>query len=114
MNKEQAQPDNAIVVAVGYHGYDAAVQYAVDEAQRTKSPVHLVQVTNLPDTVEYSDLYASTVTDVDAEIEQALADARKLAADTGVVVTGQRVEDTSLVSSLVRHAGHGRMIVLQH
>ena len=105
------QPDNAIVVAVGYHGCDAAVKFAVAEAQRAKSPVHLVQVTSLPDTAEYAGRSAS---DVDAEIEQALANARKLAADTGVDVTGERVEDRSHVSSLVRHADHGRMIVLQH
>ncbi len=108
------QPENAIVVAVGYDGCDAALKFAVEEAQRTDSPVHLLQVTSLPDTVEYSGIYASSGMDVDADIERALATARKLAAGTPVAVTGERVEDRSHVSSLVRHADRGRMVVLQH
>jgi nucleotide-binding universal stress UspA family protein len=108
------QPANAIVVAVGYHGCDAALQFAVAEAELTNSPVHLVQVTDLPDTAEYAGVFSSTVHDVDAAIEQALAHARKLAADSEIVVTGERVEDRSYVDCLVRHADQGRMMVLQH
>lgn len=107
------QPENAIVVAVGYHGCDAAVEFAVAEAQRTQSPVHLVQVTGLPDTAEYA-VYSSTIHDVDATIEQALAHTRKLAAESDIAVTGERVEDPSHVRALVRHADRGRMMVLQH
>jgi nucleotide-binding universal stress UspA family protein len=108
------QPEKAIVVAVGYHGCDAAVEFAVAEAERTGSPLHLVQVTAVPDTVEYAGVYASTMHDVDAAIEQALAHTRKLTADSGTAVTGERVEDRSNVGCLVRHADHGQMIVLQH
>lgn len=107
------QPQNAIVVAVGYHGCDAAVEFAVAEAQRTQSPVHLVQVTGLPDTAEYA-VPSSTMHDVDATIEQALAHTRKLAAESDIAVTGERVEDPSHVRALVRHADRGRMMVLQH
>ena len=108
------QPENAIVVAVGHHGSDAAAEFAVAEAQRTDSPVHLVQVMRLPDTVEYAGIYAAAVKDADAEIEQALASTRKLAADSPTVVTGERVEDGSVVDQLVRRADLGRLIVLQH
>ena len=108
------QPENAIVVAVGHHGCDAAVEFAVAESHRTGSPVHLVQVMRLPDTVEYAGIYAAAVKDADAEIEQALASTRKLAADTATVVTGERVEGGPLVDQLVRRADRGRLIVLQH
>lgn len=108
------QPSNAIVVAAGYKGCDAAVEFAVAEAARTDSPMHLVQVTPLPDTAEYAGIYSTTIPDVDAPLEQALAHARKLADEVGVAVTGERVEDTSHVRCLVRHADQGRMMVLQH
>lgn len=108
------QPENAIVVAVGHHGSDAAVEFAVAEAHRTDSPVHLVQVMRLPDTVEYAGIYAAAVKDADAEIEQALASTRKLVADAATPVSGERIEDGSLVDQLVRRADSGRMIVLQH
>lgn len=108
------QPADATVVAVGYHGCDAAAEFVVAEAARTNSPVHLVQVTSLPDTAEYAGIYSTMALDVDAPLEQALAHTRKLGDELGVPVTGERVEDTSHVRALVRHADRGRMIVLQH
>lgn len=108
------QPANAIVVAVGHHGSDAALEFAVAEAQRTHDPMHLVQVLRLPDTVEYAGIYAAAVKDTDAELEQATASARKLVADAGTSVTTERVEGGSVVDQLVRSADRGRMIVLQH
>lgn len=108
------QPRDAIVVAVGFDGCDAAIEFAVKEAGTTHSPVHLVQVTSLPPTAEYSGIYATTAPDPDGPIEKALAHARHLAAEAGVPVTSERVEDPSHVRALVRHADHGRTIVLQH
>jgi nucleotide-binding universal stress UspA family protein len=108
------QPENAIVVAVGHHGCQAAVEYAVEEARRRGSPVHLVQILRLPATAEHAGLYAAGVSDSTAVVEQALADASKLAADVGVAVTGEVVEEGYVVDELVREADRGRMIVLQH
>ena len=108
------QPANAIVVAVGYHGCDAAVEFAVAEAERTKSPIHLIQVTDLPDTAEYAGVFSPTMHDADAALEQALAHARKLAGESGVAVTGDRVEDRNYIHCLVRHADQGQMMILQH
>jgi nucleotide-binding universal stress UspA family protein len=108
------QPANAIVVAVGYHGCDAAVEFAVAEAERAKSPIHLLQVTDLPDTAEYAGVFSPTMHDAEAALEQALAHARKLAGDSGIAVTGERAEDRNYIHSLVRHADQGQMMILQH
>ncbi len=108
------QPQNAIVVAVGYQDCDAALRFAAEEGQRTASPLHLVQVTSLPDTVDYSGIYSTSVPDVDGPIERAIAQARRLVAPSGIAVTGERLEDPSHVRALTRHADLGRMIVLQH
>lgn len=108
------QPENAIVVAVGYRGCDAALKFAVAEAERTDSPLHLVQVSSLPDTGEYAGYDAPNSQGEDAAFEQVLGDARKLASEAAVAVTGERVEDRSHIACLVRHADDGRAIVLQH
>jgi nucleotide-binding universal stress UspA family protein len=108
------QPENAIVVAVGHHGCQAAVEYAVEEARRRGSPVHLVKILRLPATPEYAGVYAAGVSDSTAEIESAIASAHKLAAPAGVAVTGEVVEDGWVVDELVRSANRSRMIVLQH
>jgi nucleotide-binding universal stress UspA family protein len=108
------QPDDAVVVAVGRHGSEAAVEFAVEEAQRAGCPVHLVQVVALPNTVEYAGSYPSAGAAADAEIEQALAHARKLAAETPTEVTAERVDSRPLVGQLVHLADRNRMIVLQH
>lgn len=108
------QPENAIVVAVGYRGCETALKFAVAEAERTGCPLHLVQVSSLPDTGEYAGIYAPNTSGEDAAFAQVLQDARDLAAEAGVAVTGERVEDRSHVACLVRHADHGRSIVLQH
>ena len=108
------QPENAIVVAVGYQGCDAALAFAAQEAVRTQNPLHLVQVTALPDTAEYAGIYSSNVPDLDGPIDKALAQARQLVGESSVAVTGERVEDHSHVAALVRHANRSRMIVLQH
>jgi nucleotide-binding universal stress UspA family protein len=107
------QPDNAIVVAIGHHGFDASVEFAVAEAQRTHSPLHMVQVLQLPATAEYGLVYANVVKDTDAVIEEALAAARRLAG-RDLPMTGERVEEGRVVGELVRRADRGRMIVLQH
>jgi nucleotide-binding universal stress UspA family protein len=108
------QPENAIVVAVGHQGCDATVRFAAAEARRTHSPVHLVQVVRMPGSVEYADIYATSLKDFDAELEQALAATRKASADADIAVTGELAEDGGVVHQLVEAADRGRMIVLQH
>ena len=106
------QPANAIVLAVGHQGCDAALEFVAAEAERTRHPVHLVRVLHVPTTVEYAGVYAVSVKDFDAEIEQALAGARKRLGDT-IPVTGEGVVDGGVVDQLVRRADRGRMVVLQ-
>jgi nucleotide-binding universal stress UspA family protein len=107
------QPDNAVVVAVGIDGAEAAIEFAVDEARRHNRPVHLVHVLRMPATGPYADLYAGAIQDADAVVEQAATVARKLAGDD-VAVTGERVDDGWVVGELVHSADRGRMAVLQH
>ena len=51
------QPENAIVVAVPAVGGDAALTFAVEEARRSGSPLHLVHVLQLPGGEPYATVY---------------------------------------------------------
>lgn len=105
--------ENAILVAIGRHGSDAAIEFAISEARRTQSAVHLVQVAPMTSPVEDTGTYPAAAATAEAELEQALAHARKRGADTGTDVSGERVDSRKTVDGLVRLADRGRMIVLQ-
>src|SRR4051812_10465967 len=103
-------PKDAIVVAVGTEGYDAAVAFAVAEAHRTSRSLHLVHV------VEHlaSHSYIGNSGILDAA--RATLDEAKAAALAGndVVVTAELIDNGWIVDDLVRHTEGASLLVLQH
>ena len=101
-----------VVVAIAGDGYEAALQYAVEEARRTTRRVHLVHVLMLP-----AGPYAEVMEDHDRAARSLLseADARARELSGGEVeVISEVIEDGWLVRSLVEYADRGSTAVLQH
>lgn len=107
------QPEGAVLVAVGDNGAGASLTFALEEARRLGSPVHLVHVLRLPDAGPYEDLYAGASEEARATLDAAVAKARELA-DPAIPVTGEVVADGWVVGELVQLADRARMAVLQH
>ena len=104
---------DALVVAVGIEGSEAALQYAVAEARRTGSPLHLIHVLQLPAVQAYAGVYGAAVDAAKAVLDEALERANQLAGDD-VTVTGELMDDGWVVDDLVRGSMDDRVLVLQH
>jgi nucleotide-binding universal stress UspA family protein len=105
---------HAIVVGIGVDGAPAAVTFAIQEARRTGSPVHLVHVLHHTAAEVYAGAYDAVLRAAEAAIGQATATAQELVGDADITVTSERVEHGWLVSDLVQRADRGRMVVLEH
>lgn len=104
---------DAIVVAVGVDGADAALRYAIPEARRTGRPVHVVHVLQLPGVQAYAGGYGAAMDASRAVLDEALDLAAQLAGED-VSVTGQLMDDGWVVDDLVRCSVGDRLLVLQH
>ena len=54
------QPENAIVVGVPAENGDAALTFAIEEARRSGTPVHVVHVLQIPAGEPYAGVYDAT------------------------------------------------------
>jgi nucleotide-binding universal stress UspA family protein len=105
-------PHDAIVVAIGSEGCDAAVAFAVAEARRTRHPLHVVHVLERP--AAYSYIGTSGLLDAARlTLDEAAAKAEDLAGHD-VTVTAELVENGWIVDDLVRHTEGASALVLQH
>ncbi|HEX5087631.1 MAG TPA: universal stress protein [Nocardioides sp.] len=105
-------PTNAIVVAVGPDGHDAAVAFAVAEARRTERPLHVVHV--LERLTAYSFVsHDGIVEAARATLDEATAQAERLAGQD-VEVTSELVTDGWIVDELVKHTEGASLLVLEH
>lgn len=115
MSRQQptGAPTDAIVVGIGLDGAEAALAFAVDEARRTRSRLHLLHVLHLSAGEAYAGVYQGAVEAADAAVAAALARAQVLAEDD-VPVTVERLDDGAIQADLLERAAPARMLVLQH
>jgi nucleotide-binding universal stress UspA family protein len=106
-------PTNAVVLCVGADGFDAALAFAIAEARRTKSPLHLVHVLELPAGEAYAGVYGGALDSAKATLADATAKAEELAG-TDVRVTAELIDTGWVVEDLVRRTEGASMLVLQH
>ena len=104
---------NAIVVGISADGSDAALAFAVAEANRTGCPLHLIHVLMMPAGHEYADLYDGVRESGDATLAEAMATAKDLAG-THTAVTGEVVDNGWTIDDLVRGSTGHPLLVLQH
>jgi nucleotide-binding universal stress UspA family protein len=107
------QPAHAIVVGVPTEDGDAALTFAVDEARRTGSPVHLVHVLHMPGGEPFSLVYGSAIDTARATVDAAHRRVTELSAGT-VSVTSELAETGSTVGELVSRSETARMVVVEH
>lgn len=107
------QPENAIVVGVPGEGSDSALVFAVAEARRSGSPLHLLHVLHLRAGEAYDTLYGEALESAQALTEAAQLRAKDLS-DGAVPVTIEVVDRGWVVGDLVERSESARMIVVQH
>ncbi|MBJ7356101.1 universal stress protein [Nocardioides sp.] len=107
------QPEHAIVVGVPAENGEAALTFAIEEARRSGSPVHVVHVLQVPAGEPYAGVYDGARAEADAVLEAATARARELAGG-GVPVTSELTGSGSIVGELVRRSATARMVVVEH
>lgn len=107
------QVENAIVVAVPVQGGDAALRFAVDEASRSGSPVHLVHVLQLPAAQAYAGVYEAAMDSGQSALDSAQRRAKELSAGNMQVST-ELVTSGWVVHDLVARSRSARMVVLEH
>ena len=73
-----SQPENAVVVAVPAAGGDAALTFAVEEARRSGSPLHLVHVLQLPGGEPYAMVYGTALDAAQSALDTAQRRAKQL------------------------------------
>jgi nucleotide-binding universal stress UspA family protein len=106
-------PTNAVVLAVGAEGYDASLAFAIAEARRTKRPLHLVHVLEMPAGDAYVGVYGGALDTANATLADATAKAEELAG-TDVPVTAELIDSGWVVDDLVLRTEGASMLVLQH
>ncbi|MCD4535508.1 universal stress protein [Nocardioides sp. cx-169] len=108
---------NRIIVAVASEDVEAMMTFAVDEALRTRSDLHLVHVLYLPGAM-LPETYSIAYTSARQYAVTLLEHAEKVATElvTGrVAVTTELVERSgSAVSDLAVRSREARLVVLQH
>jgi nucleotide-binding universal stress UspA family protein len=107
------QPEHAIVVGVPAENGDAALTFAVEEARRSGSPVHLVHVLQIPAGEPYAGVYDAAKEQAVAVIDAAQSRALELAAGD-VRVTSEISDSGSIVGELVSRSDDARMVVVEH
>jgi nucleotide-binding universal stress UspA family protein len=107
------QPPHAIVVGVPAENGDAALTFAVEEARRSGSPVHLVHVLQIPAGEPYAGVYDAAKEQAAAVIDAAQSRALELAAGD-VRVTSEISDSGSIVGELVSRSDDARMVVVEH
>jgi nucleotide-binding universal stress UspA family protein len=107
------QPEHAIVVGVPAEHGDAALTFAIDEARRSGSPVHLVHVLQIPAGEPYAGVYDAAKQEARIVLEVAKRRAVELAAG-GVPVTSELTGAGSIVGELVSRSATARMVVVEH
>lgn len=107
------QPEHAIVVGVAAEHGEAALAFAIDEARRSGSPVHVVHVLQIPAGEPYAGVYDAAKEQARTALEAAHGRAVALAGG-GVPVTSELTETGSVVSELVARSEHARMLVVEH
>lgn len=107
------QPEHAIVVGVPAEGGEAALGFAVEEARRSRSPVHLVHVLQIPAGEPYAGFYTGAKEQALAVLGAAQAQATELAPGE-VSVTTELCETGAIVGELVHRSDTARMVVVEH
>jgi nucleotide-binding universal stress UspA family protein len=107
------QPEHAIVVGVPAENGDAALTFAIEEARRSRSPLHLVHVLQIPAGEPYAGVYGAAKEQAVAIVEAAQSRALELAAGD-VRVTSEISDSGSIVGELVRRSDTARMVVVEH
>lgn len=108
-----SQPEHAIVVGVPAEHGEAALTFAIDEARRSGSPVHVVHVPQIPAGEPYAGVYDAAKEAASAVLEAAKRRAVELAAG-GVPVTSELTGSGSVVGELVSRSATARMVVVEH
>lgn len=106
-------PTDAVVLAVGGDGYDAALAFAVAEARRSGRPLHLVHVLELPAGEAYAGVYGGMLEAAQTTLAEATERAEELVAGD-VPVTGELFDNGWVVDDLVRRTHGASLLVLQH
>src|SRR3954454_10490 len=97
-------PANAVVVAIGADGHEAAVAFAVAEARRTLRPLHLIHVLEAPGAYSYVGVSEGMLELARTTLDKAKAKAKAEALAGGdVAVTAELVDHGWIVDDLVRH-----------
>lgn len=107
------QPEHAIVVGVPAEHGEAALTFAIDEASRSGSPVHVVHVLQIPAGEPYAGVYDAAREGARAVLEAATRRAVELAAG-GVPITSELTDSGSVVGELVSRSTTARMVVVEH
>jgi len=107
------QPEHAIVVGVPAENGDAALAFAVEEARRSGSPVHLVHVLQIPAGEPYAGVYEAAKEQALAVLDAAQSRALELAGGD-VRVTSELSDSGSIVGELVSRSDNARMVVVEH
>lgn len=107
------QSENAIVVAVPADGAESALMFAVQEARRSGSPVHLVHVLRMPAGEAYAGVYGGALDIGRSALETAEHRVTELS-DGAVPVTSELVTSGWIVHDLVTRSAQARMVVLEH
>jgi nucleotide-binding universal stress UspA family protein len=107
------QPEHAIVVGVPVEHGEAALTFAIEEAQRSGSPVHVVHVLQIPAGEPYAGVFESAKESARAVLQAAHDRALELAAG-GVPVTSELADTGSVVGELVHRSTTARMLVVEH
>jgi len=107
------QPENAIVVGVPAEHGEAALLFAVEEARRSRSPVHVVHVLQIPAGEPYAGVYDAARDEAQAVLEATHRRALELAAGE-VPVTHELTDSGSIVAELVSRSVTARMVVVEH
>jgi nucleotide-binding universal stress UspA family protein len=106
-------PADAVVVAISAGGYEAALQFAIGEARRTKRPLHLVHVLQLHAAEAYVGVYDAMLDDAKTTLAEATARAEALA-DGDLSVSSEVTQAGAVAANIVRAARGGSLVVAQH
>ena len=107
------RPENAIVVAVPAVGGDAALSFAVEEARRSGSPLHLVHVLQLPGGEPYAMVYGAAMDAAQSALDSAQRRTKELSGGS-LSVTSEFVTGGGVVHELAVRSEGARMLVLEH
>lgn len=108
------QPEHAIVVGLPTEGGEAALTFAVAEAQRSGSPIHLVHVLQLSAGEAYAGVYAEAVESSRTTVETAVETAATVRGLVERVGTDAHRAAFEQVQETVRAAGVTQLLAVGH